>query len=122
MPLCVFVKAQIAWASFDPERWISVTSTQGISGQRVYRHVFRSGHASDGTGSAKRRSAPRPSGNRPSALPCPVSRFASDGRTWRARQAAARNLTLWARTAMAELSQSICRDLTEKKVFAWLTR
>jgi hypothetical protein len=31
-------------------------------------------------------------------------------------------LKLWMRTAMAELSQSICRDLQEKKIFAWLSR
>jgi len=31
-------------------------------------------------------------------------------------------MTLWARTAMAELSESICRDLMAKKVFAWHSR
>ena len=31
-------------------------------------------------------------------------------------------MTLWARTAMAELSESICRDLIAKKVFAWHSR
>jgi hypothetical protein len=31
-------------------------------------------------------------------------------------------LTLWTRIAMAEISQSICRDLQEKKIFAWLSR
>lgn len=31
-------------------------------------------------------------------------------------------MTLWARTAMAELSESICRDLVAKKVFAWHSR
>jgi len=31
-------------------------------------------------------------------------------------------LTLWTRTAMAELSHSISRDLQEKKIFAWLSR
>jgi hypothetical protein len=31
-------------------------------------------------------------------------------------------MTLWTRTAMSELRHSICRDLTEKKVFAFLTR
>ena len=31
-------------------------------------------------------------------------------------------MTLWARAAMAELSESICRDLMAKKVFAWHSR
>jgi hypothetical protein len=31
-------------------------------------------------------------------------------------------MTLWAFTAMEELSESICRDLREKKSFAWLSR
>jgi hypothetical protein len=31
-------------------------------------------------------------------------------------------MTLWAQTAMAELTESICRDLEAKKVFAWLSR
>lgn len=31
-------------------------------------------------------------------------------------------MTLWVRTAMAELSESICRDLMAKKVFAWHSR
>lgn len=31
-------------------------------------------------------------------------------------------MTLWARTAMTELHESICRDLIAKKVFAWYSR
>ena len=31
-------------------------------------------------------------------------------------------MTLWVRTAMAELSESICRDLMAKKAFAWHSR
>jgi hypothetical protein len=31
-------------------------------------------------------------------------------------------MTLWALTAMVELKESICRDLVEKKIFAWHTR
>ena len=31
-------------------------------------------------------------------------------------------LTYWTLAAMAELSQSICRDLQEEKIFAWLSR
>jgi hypothetical protein len=31
-------------------------------------------------------------------------------------------MTMWTLAAMAELSNSVCRDLTEKKTFAWYTR
>jgi len=31
-------------------------------------------------------------------------------------------MALWSLTAMAELRESICRDLIEKKIFAWYTR
>ncbi len=31
-------------------------------------------------------------------------------------------MTIWALNAMVELRESICRDLTEKKVFAWYSR
>jgi hypothetical protein len=31
-------------------------------------------------------------------------------------------MTMWAKTAMGELTHSICRDLDDKKVFAWYSR
>jgi hypothetical protein len=36
--------------------------------------------------------------------------------------AAPEKMTMWTLSAMAELSKSICRDLTEKRFFAWYTR